>query len=879
MRSLSVSSWLDQIEQFPVILVPNQRLIRVLQQRLKQLASQQVFKTPLIVTPWQWLHRCAEESLLSGKILPEHWPHRILTKTQASVLWHKIIPSEFPRGVVPQAVSASQLCFEWSIAVDYPTAEFEHFSAWESQFITLCQQQHWQDETRWHQSLFQWLHQSVYDLPAQLIWAEFDTLTPIMQAVQQCITEQQTEQFALSFGFDSAAEETVVPCATAEQELFSAAHWCKKILAKAPQANIAVVIPDLTQRRLHVQSIFDKVLQPERMASFELESAREFNISAAPKLSDYAVIKTALLILQCSQAEELIEFDHFSELLRSPYFGHWQDFHAQARLEAAVRRRISREFVLSDFIRASSRINAAFSQTLQNWQKSISEKNYAKLSFAEWAKFFTELLSILNWPGSRGLSSHEYQVVQRFQQALSEFSALTAVYETIGFGEALAWLQRIVADVAFQAKTVEEPRIQILGVLEALGQQFDAIWLCGLHDSAWPSPAKPHPLIPIAAQKKVDAPHSSAQRELNYARETLLHLKNHTEKFVASYPQWQDDQALHPSRLLTGKENPGLVYHSKRDFKPVAGELLEDCQAPAVSNEELAGIRGGTAILEAQSLCPLWAFIEFRLHASELEQPERYLGARERGSLLHGTLEQVWHELKDQARLLATTYPEREQLIIQSADHVIQRNKLNLTAAQRNIEVSRLIKYIQSWLTLECEREAFAIENLEYELNENLAGLPLKVRIDRIDQIEPNIRLILDYKSSNKKDLKAWFSERITDVQLPLYACFLDAGAISFALVTHKPSFKGLSNHTDLFPGAQSSEEYCGNNDALKNWDELKTFWKNQLTQLAKEFMSGVAANRFNKADVEYCKVKPLLREAERVQQWLAAVDQRGADV
>ncbi|HET8704682.1 MAG TPA: PD-(D/E)XK nuclease family protein [Pseudomonadales bacterium] len=875
MRSLTVSDWLDQIEHFPVVLVPNQRLIRVIQQKLKQLASQQVFKTPLIVTPWQWLHRCAEESLLSGKIAAHEWPQRILTKNQANVLWQDIIPNEFPRSVIAQAVSASQLCFEWGIQVDYPTAEFEHFSSWEQQFVSHCQARQWQDETRWHRSLLQWLIQGVFDLPEKLVWAEFDSLTPIIQAAQNSVETQGCEQFALSFGFEQPAAEIVVPCANAEQELFSAAHWCKKTLAKNSQAAIAVVIPDLTQRRVHVQSIFDKVLQPERLTSFELEAPRPFNISAAPKLTDYPIIKAALIILQCSQPQQIIEFDQLSELLRSPYFGDWNEFQARARLEAGIRRKITREFSLSEFIRAASRVNSEISSLLQKWQTQSDALNFTKQSYCDWANTFTQLLGSVNWPGSRGLSSHEYQVVQRFQQALGEFASLSAVAGTVSYGEALAWLQRILTDTAFQPKTEQEPRIQILGVLEALGQQFDAIWLCGLHDAAWPSAAKPHPLIPVAAQKKVNAPHSSAQRELDYARETLQHLKSHAREFVASYPQWLDDQALHPSRLLTGKEKSALIYDPQREFKAVSMQLVEDSQAPVVTPAELAGIRGGTSILEAQSICPLSAFIEFRLHATELETPERYVGSRERGSLLHGTLEQVWRELKDQARLLATSTAEREQLIMRSAEQVIQRNKMNLTTAQREIEINRLINYLQNWLNLECEREAFSIDQLEYELNETLAGLPLRVRIDRMDQIEPNIRLILDYKSSNKKDLKAWFADRITDVQLPLYACFLDADAISFALVTHKPSFKGLSNHAELFPGAETVEKYAGGNENLKTWSGLKEFWKSQLTALAGEFMRGEAANRFDKKDIEYSKVKPLLREAERVQQWLAAVDNK----
>lgn len=873
MHSLSFSDWLDQVENFPVILVPNQRLIRIIQQLLKQNAREQVFISPQILTPWQWLHRCAEESFLNGKINADQWPNRILTKAQASLLWHRVIPTEFPRSVIQQAISARQLCFEWQIEVDYPTAEFEYFSTWDAHFVAHCTENSWCDETRWHSMLFEWLQTGLLNLPRVVVWAEFDSISPIIQSILDTISEQETEQFQLSFEIGSAALEEIVPCPNAEQELLSAAHWCNKLLTKNSTASIAVVIPDLAQRRLHVQTVFDKVIHPERIQSFEFEAPRNFNISAAPKLNEYQMIITALIILQCCAPNELIAFDQISELLRSPYFGYWQNFQDNAKLESALRRKIKSEFTFSELVSTVSLFKSPFSRFLQALQPLIQKQASARALFSDWGTFFLELLNALNWPGSRGLSSHEYQIVQRFQQALNEFAALTAVNEKVNFSEALSWLRRILSDINFQPKTEAEPRIQILGVLEALGQRFDAIWLCGLHDTAWPSAAKPHPLIPVAAQKKVNAPHSSAQRELDYARDILLHLSNHTPHFVASYPQWQEDQALHPSRLLYGKINAALVHQTISNFKLAEFVTLEDNIAPAVTAEELAGIKGGTAIIEAQSRCPLWAFIEFRLHAQALEEPERYMGSRDRGSLLHATLEQVWHELKTHAQLITTEYSERERLIIDSANKAIQRNKLVLDPIQKNIEINRLVKYIQAWLRLESEREAFTIKALEYELNENLAGLPLKVRIDRIDSIEPNISLILDYKSSSKRKLNSWFDDRIKDIQLPLYASFLEADAISFALVTAKPAFSGVSAYKELISGADYFEKYCEGNTAIKRWSDLKQFWKSQLTALAQEFMGGEAANRFSDEDIQYCMVKPLLRQAERVQQWLSSVD------
>ncbi len=65
----------------------------------------------------------------------------------------------------------------------------------------------------------------------------------------------------------------------------------------------------------------------------------------------------------------------------------------------------------------------------------------------------------------------------------------------------------------FQAQS-PAANVQILGILEAGGLLFDALWISGLDDSNWPAQPKPNPFIPKRLQRELKMPHASAEREL-----------------------------------------------------------------------------------------------------------------------------------------------------------------------------------------------------------------------------------------------------------------------------------------------------------------------------------------------------------------------------
>ena len=101
------------------------------------------------------------------------------------------------------------------------------------------------------------------------------------------------------------------------------------------------------------------------------------------------------------------------------------------------------------------------------------------------------------------------------------------------------------------------------------------------------------------------------------------------------------------------------------------------------------------------------------------------------------------------------------------------------------LEEQRLQRLVTAWLEFERARAEFTVEATELEKPVTVAGLPLKLRLDRLDRLNDDTFLVIDYKTGPVSD-RAWNGERPEDLQLPLYAGFgldeeQDLGGLVFA--------------------------------------------------------------------------------------------------
>ena len=102
----------------------------------------------------------------------------------------------------------------------------------------------------------------------------------------------------------------------------------------------------------------------------------------------------------------------------------------------------------------------------------------ARLRPAAWADAWRTWLAAAGWPGSRTLDSAEYQAHEAWERLLLQFSSLGAVASRMSRSAAVDKLRAMSRETVFQPEGSDAP-IQILGVLEASGISFDALWVVG----------------------------------------------------------------------------------------------------------------------------------------------------------------------------------------------------------------------------------------------------------------------------------------------------------------------------------------------------------------------------------------------------------------
>src|SRR5476649_2168218 len=98
---------------------------------------------------------------------------------------------------------------------------------------------------------------------------------------------------------------------------------------------------------------------------------------------------------------------------------------------------------------------------------------------SEWARAFSEALRIAGFPGERSLDSAEHQTLDKWHELLAELATIERVAARMGFQAARERLRALAHDTVFQPESRDVP-IQVMGILESAGQEFDHLWVMGL---------------------------------------------------------------------------------------------------------------------------------------------------------------------------------------------------------------------------------------------------------------------------------------------------------------------------------------------------------------------------------------------------------------
>lgn len=491
---------------------------------------------------------------------------------------------------------------------------------------------------------------------------------------------------------------------------------------------------------------------------------------------------------------------------------------------------------------------------------------------SQWATAFNQVLELWGWPGPGPLDSLEYQQVETWYETLEQFAAFDQICEEVKLGESLRILRQCCQSQVSQPRT-EGNQIQVLGPLEGAGLVFDALWFVGLQGSRWPAPVRLNPFIPVSLQRRHDMPHASSEREWKFASGLLERYRKTCGRFTASYARQVDGVAELPSPLIEGlpwreiEETSNVPEQWLQNWAGRRLEQLEDHAGGPVDSVELEDVRGGSAILADQANCPFRTYARRRLGAETLGEIYTGLSAADRGNILHDALYALWGTVEDSGRLHELDSESQGDLIDKAAHSAIQAvpGALRQSAGIHCLELEqqRLQTLLAEWLALEKARDPFKVIAREETLETELAGLPLRLRIDRVDETDAGHRLVIDYKSG-KSSLGDWLGQRPTQPQLPLYGTAVPGVAgIAFAEVRSRDCRLHGIGTIEGVPGLKTDVAKATNRySQARDWEDLKAQWQRDLEHLARAFMAGDSAIDPLPGACQYCGLDSLCRVA-----------------
>ena len=842
------------------VVTPNRRLAQTLAREFDErqiAAGLAAWETGDILPFGALVERLYEDALYSDVAvrLP-----LLLTGAQEQELWETTIrASQWGEVLLAVARAAADCRKAWGLAHEWRIADAVMgnagrfpgnedagaFAQWANNYATRCDKEGNTDTARLADIVAPLLKEAALRKPKLLVAYAFDVVPPHLRDFLDACAKQGIEVHSCAPEVkESKASRLAFP--SAREELEAAASWARAKL-EAGAKRIGVVVPELGQRRKEVARVFARVMDPAHNLPDAERKALPFNISLGAPLSDYPLAHAALSILELASAE--IPFEQASKLVRSPFLaGAESELSGRALLDATLRKEAPARVTLGKLV---GLIEGApvLRERLEALFALVREQSGGERSPHDWGRHFSALLEAAGFPGERGLDSDEFQTRAKFNETLAEFAKLERVAPRMSFAQALARLRRLCNDTLFQPETPDAP-IQVLGVLESAGLEFDALWVSGLTDEAWPLAASPNPFIPPALQRVAGIPEASAEATLARGKRITEGWLTAAHEVVVSHPMMEQDRALFASPLICavplGTPKTGARERFRdRIFGARRSEAVQDGQAPALATKTP---RGGTRILSDQAACPFRAFARHRLAAESLEEPAAGPDARARGLLLHTLMKELWSELKGSEGLHGDCSPAIER----AAAAAVREAKLEEPFAA--LERKRLAKLARDWLEVERERPPFAVVAMEEKRNLAVAGLELNGRIDRMDRLEAGGHALIDYKTGRPTPIE-WLGERPDDPQLPLYALNAreDIAAVAFAkLKTGEMRYMGFSDRKDLIPDVKQA----------KDWNGLIAGWKKEVEALGSGFASGDARVDPKKllTTCRYCDLQPLCR-------------------
>ena len=705
-----------------------------------------------------------------------------------------------------------------------------------------------------------------------ICFVNFELTTPIEDSfIEACKTQVDIELFKAP-QIEPYIESRVF--LNEEHESMQIVEWCKTQIEN--NKKILIVTPQLDQIIDRLTSMLDKTFHPETFTPSLSQEKRIYQFSLNAPLFHLSMVYLNLKLIELA-ARGTSKINELKNILSHSGWSDDKELCQRYKLINHLERKRRGNLSVKDLIEMSELIEGVnneipFLKIHLNHIHASHHEWRTKRSPSGWIKTFEEYLKNIKSSLLAPKDSFEESIYEAWNKTNETISSLDNLMGEISIQEMLDIFQYYLKKTTHQHKHQGNFKIDILGFHETTYENYDATWIMNLNEHHWPTPHQYNPFIPIKIQHDRHI-NTHEKRHLNASK--ILDKFTHTSPFVTlSYAKKMGEEEIFPSPTLhdfiSSKLLEDINFKFKKDeFNHEFIEYIEDSTSSNIEVQQT--VKSGIKLLEAQSICPAWAFYEFRLGARKIEEEdEENLTTRLRGNLFHKTLEQFWTENKSASLVSALNEKElskKIQVIAHKNISIEKKKYPRILPEFFNIEEIRLISYLEKWIQHELKRGDFEVKETEKNIPIHLGCLNFNIKIDRIDEVNQN-NIVIDYKSGATKTLNEWFLNAYGELQMPFYALFasntpIDAIAIGI-INSPKPQWIGIGRDRGLLQGIKDATaiEY-------QSWDDLIGFWKYRIDEASKSYESGNAAIKFTREkDMAYCQVKPILRLPERILQF-----------
>ena len=897
-----MDQWIQNLDQDTVVIVPT----RSLANNLNEQVAEEKLSEGVVV--WE-----APNVLLWRDFLHDLWQHNrsclgdiealsLITQQQSLLLFTQVIAASRREEQsltllnVQQTAKTVQrswrLMHDWQVKIEQLSndhvADTQQFITWVSAYQKLLAKRGFFDDQLLANQLLQAQLRAPYK---KVIWYAYDLITSqqalfIKRLVENGIDVEYrhaTQPIEQSRSYSNYSDQ--------QQELLSAFTEAKTLIEKNSISTINIVIPDLQHRQEQIRELARDIFYPGQSPLQLQRNNSVYRFSLGEPLKQWPAVETALTLIgalknrlkvadlrfilrnrflrQCqSHSVEARVFDHWLNTQRMNFVSvnKLATYYQQCLLEYQQRDKPIKQNGLLEFLQS---IEQSLAQLQTKLAESKENGGYATLSFTDWVQHISEWLNLWGWSTSiagEEMNSVQFQLAQRWQSLLKEFSELVTVQQQTGMSRALEILQQMSHDAVFLPKAPASP-ILISGLFEAIGRPVDVCFLTGMDDQ-YPQPAQSDPFIPSRLLHESGYPEANTQDSFQQAVKVIDSLLSSAQTVAITYAKHKQSEGEiqhSQSAIFRDSEFSPKTNTNSRVISNVTLEQYQDSTGPAWPQGQI--VEGGSSIFKNQSNCAFKAFITHQLKFDTDDEVEFGLDSLDHGNIVHLLLERLWERLQTQSTLKSLSKEERKTTIEGIVEEVTTNTELSLSDDKKvllQFEKPRFVSLLMDWLEVEVKRPTkFSVVEREETDFAVFAGIRFRYSIDRLDMLADGRTVIIDYKTGNvaRKD---WLGERIKEPQLPLYALAHDekkrtpTSGIAFASVKHNESKIISLCEESIFSSGKKAVTEEG------EWFENRADWPDIFTKLAEDFLAGDAqVNPIDERTCDYCDLQSVCRVSQ----------------